>query len=189
MYPHSHMSEFDDFRTVWGHEFYWTSKHKTAPEISHLLYSYDKLATDALDRLDEFSPPTSKAWRCPHGAGDGQRDLYVLLQKYADSDEVLGQLWEEVSTVPEWVDWEQIERGQRVVYQYSAQILLGVSKCRYKEVILANYAVALIQVTIGRNGRISCCRNSLKNRRIWSSSYQTPSFGDTATFHGSCRRH
>lgn len=171
MYPLSHMSGPDEPITVWGHSFHWTSKHKTAPEIAHLLYSYDKLATDALDRLDEISPPTSKSWRCPHGAGDGQRDLHVLLQKYADSDEVLGQLWEEVSTVPEWVDWEQIERGQRVVYQYSVQILLGVSKRHPEGVILADHFLALVQVSVGRNGCISCCRNSLQDGRVWSSSY------------------
>ncbi|KAM0430479.1 hypothetical protein ACHAPT_005826 [Fusarium lateritium] len=148
MYPRSPISGFDDPRTVWGHDFNWTSKHKTAPEIAHLLHSYDKLATDALDRLDDISPPTSKAWRCPHGAGDGQRDLYVLLQKYADSDEVLGQLWEEVSTVPEWVDWEQIERGQRVVYQYSGQILLGLL---YKSLLGGMGAYRVVE-TLSRTG-------------------------------------
>ncbi|KAJ4320058.1 hypothetical protein N0V84_006043 [Fusarium piperis] len=144
----SHMSGLGEPKTVWGHDFYWTSKHKTAPEIAHLLYSYDKLATDALDRLDDISPPTSKAWRCPHGAGDGQRDLYALLQKHADSDEVLGQLWEEASTVPEWVDWEQIERGQRVVYQYSAQILLGLL---YKSLLGGMGAYRVVE-TLSRTG-------------------------------------
>lgn len=122
----------DDARIVWGHKFNWTTDHKIAPEIAPLLYSYDKLATEALDRLDDISPPKSKSWKCPHGAGEGQRDLYALLQKHAGDDEVLGKLWKEASTVPEWVDWDQIERGQRVVYQFSGQILLGVSRDRNK---------------------------------------------------------
>ncbi|KAF5005750.1 hypothetical protein FDECE_7822 [Fusarium decemcellulare] len=148
MDSYSPASETDDPRLVWGHKFNWTSKHKTAPELAHLLYSYDKLATDALDRLDDISPPTSKVWRCPHGAGDGQRDLYVLLQNYASSDEVLGQLWKEVSTVPEWVDWEQIERGQRIVYQFSGQILLGLL---YKSLLGGMGAYRVVE-TLSRTG-------------------------------------
>lgn len=116
----------EDARLVWGHQFTWTTGHSTPSEIRHLLYTYDKLATDALDRLDLISPPTSKGWKCPHGAGEGHRDLYLLLQEHAASDDILAELWKEVSTVPGWVDWDQIKRGQQVVYQFSGQILLGV---------------------------------------------------------------
>ncbi|KAG5661157.1 hypothetical protein KAF25_002800 [Fusarium avenaceum] len=123
---HRYSPGFNDARNVWGHKFNWTPDHQTAPEIAHLLYSYDKLATYALDRLDYFSPPTSKGWKCPHGSGPGQRDLFELLKKHADSDEILGKLWNEASTVPEWVDWDQIQRGQQVVYQFSGQIMFGL---------------------------------------------------------------
>ncbi|KAF5017269.1 hypothetical protein F66182_10820 [Fusarium sp. NRRL 66182] len=139
---------FKDARIVWDHKFNWTSDHQTAPEIAHYLYSYDKLATDALDRLDDISPPTSKGWKCPHGSGPGQRDLYDLLQKHADSDEVLGQLWKEVSTVPEWVDWDQIQRGQRVVYQFSGQILFGLL---YKSLLGGMGAYRVVE-TLSRTG-------------------------------------
>ncbi|KAK7427542.1 hypothetical protein QQZ08_005985 [Neonectria magnoliae] len=122
----SRAATVNDARTIWGHKFHWTANHKTESEISHLLNSYDKLATDALDRLDILSPPKSKSWKCPHGSGEGQRDLYALVHEHAASDELLGQLWNEISTVPDWVDWEQIERGQRIVYQFSGQILLGL---------------------------------------------------------------
>lgn len=117
----------EDARIAWGYKFKWTSNHLTEDQLSHLLYSYDKLADEALDRIDEISPPKSKSWKCEHGSGEGQRDIYALLKEHADSDEVLGQLWREVSTIPEWVDWDQIHRGQRLVYQFSGQILLGVS--------------------------------------------------------------
>lgn len=118
---------FKDSRIIGGHRFNWTSGHKTTEELDHYLYSYDKLATDALDRLDLISPPTTKGWKCPHGSGPGERDIYELLKNHANSDEILGQLWEEVSTIPEWVDWDQIQRGQQVVYRFSGQILFGVS--------------------------------------------------------------
>ncbi|KAI9170998.1 hypothetical protein HJFPF1_00477 [Paramyrothecium foliicola] len=116
----------DDSMRVWGHQFRWTSQHQTAAELRHLLFSYDKLANDALDRIDEISPPPTKGWKCPHGSGPGQRDLYALLEEHAEEDETLGKLWNEVTNPPDWVDWEQIERGQRVVYQFNAQVLLGL---------------------------------------------------------------
>lgn len=111
-------------RTIWGHSFTWTPEHSAPNEIHHLLYSYDKLATDALDRLDILSPPTSTNWKCH---GKGSRDLYALLEQHHASDEVLGELWNQVITVPEWVDWDQLKRGQQVLYQFSGQMLLGVS--------------------------------------------------------------
>ena len=91
-----------------------------------MLYSYDKLGNEALDRLDEISPPMSKGWKCPHSGEEGQRDLYALLRDNAVSDKTLHCLWTEISEPPDWVDWEQIARGQRIVYQFNGQILVGV---------------------------------------------------------------
>lgn len=111
---------------IWGHRFTWTDQHPTEAEVKHLLYSYDELGSAALDRLDELSPPATKGWKCPHGKGPGQRDLYALLKDNADHDETLGRLWRQVSEVPEWVDWDQIERAQSLVHRYNVQILIGV---------------------------------------------------------------
>ncbi|KAF5538250.1 latex clearing [Fusarium mexicanum] len=141
-------SYFKDRRIVWGHSFNWTSGHKTTEELDHYLYSYDKLATDALDRLDLISPPTTKGWKCPHGSGPGQRDIYELLKKHASSDEILGQLWEEATTIPEWVDWDQIQRGQQVVYQFSGQILFGLM---YKSLLGGMGAYRIVE-TLSRTG-------------------------------------
>jgi hypothetical protein len=114
-----------DERILWGHKFTWTPEHPSMDQLRPLLYSYDKLATDALDVLDKISPLPSKisGTSCPMS----QRDLYALVEEHAEADETLGRLWREVMTVPEWVDWEQLARGQAIVHQYSGQILLGVS--------------------------------------------------------------
>lgn len=112
---------------VWGHSFIWSPDHPLESDLFPLLYSYDELATAALDRLDELAPSGTKGWRCPHVEGPGQRDLYALLEKHAPGDPLLGKLWKEITTVPEWADWEQIARGQRLLYRYNGQILLGVS--------------------------------------------------------------
>ncbi|RBQ76926.1 hypothetical protein FVER14953_09533 [Fusarium verticillioides] len=141
-------SEMEYSRIIGGHRFNWTSGHKTTEELDNYLDSYDKLATDALDRLDLISPPTTKGWKCPHGSGPGQRDIYELLKKHANSDEMLGRLWEEVSTIPEWVDWDQIQRGQQVVYQFSGQILFGLM---YKSLLGGMGAYRIVE-TLSRTG-------------------------------------
>jgi hypothetical protein len=121
-----------DGLVLWNHRFTWTSRHKTPAQLRSLLFSYDELATQALDRLDELSPPDPQSSKtCPHGSGKGQRDLLALVERYAGGDELLGRLWGEMNTVPEWVDWEQIARGQRVVYRFNGQVMMGVSNSYY----------------------------------------------------------
>lgn len=60
------------------------------------------------------------------------------MQDHAEDDEILGQLWREINTVPTWVDWEQIARGQDCFYRYGGPALsmyfsrfrsLGLSIC------------------------------------------------------------
>ena len=114
-------------RNVYGHRFRWTGQHLPGNQIQHLLYSYDELATEALDLIDIISPPISGSSKCSHGSGKGQRDLFTLLRDNAETHPTLGKLWHEVTTAPEWVDWDQIQRGQGVVYQFNGQILSGVS--------------------------------------------------------------
>ena len=129
---------------IWGHKFVWTAQHPEFEEVHRMLYTYDKLGNDALDRIDALSPPKPKdGTKCPMS----QRDLYTLLGEHSKDDGVLGKLWNEVNTVPDWVDWEQIERGQRVVFQYNGQMLLGVSWCSYAVVTLL-YTNIIIQLLI-----------------------------------------
>jgi hypothetical protein len=56
-----------------------------------------------------------------------KRDLYELLKDNASEGGALGELWEQVNTVPEWVDWDQIQRGQDVFYRYAGPALTAVS--------------------------------------------------------------
>lgn len=123
----------ENTRTAWGYTFQWTSEHWSSEYMRPLKYSYDTLAEECLEKLDEISPPfdsqlprnqnrsTNKAASLP------KRDLYSLLQKHELEDEKLHQLWTEVNTVPEWVDWDQIARGQDVFYRYGGMALTAVS--------------------------------------------------------------
>ncbi|TEA17426.1 Rubber oxygenase [Colletotrichum sidae] len=123
-----------EWRESWDYWFKWTDEHLTFDKLRPLIYTYDELGAQALDRLDEISPPTKapapsendrtppeKAPEKPH------RDLYALLRDNADSDEVLGKLWAEVNAIPPWVDWAQIERGQKVFVRYAGPAIFALT--------------------------------------------------------------
>jgi hypothetical protein len=106
-------------RHAWGYDFLWTPQHMTAAEMHPLKYSYDLLGEQCLERLDAISPPDPgeqlprNRSRPPASAKPPvKRDLYALLSDHSSEDETLGQLWDEVNTIPDWVDWDQIARGQ-----------------------------------------------------------------------------
>ena len=109
-------------RTAWGYTFQLTPNHLT-PEQSHpLKHSYDNLGEQCLDRLNQLEPPT--------GAGKEKkpkRDLYRALEEHHDNDECLRKLWNQVNSVPDWVDWDQIARGQDVFYRYGGAMLTGLA--------------------------------------------------------------
>ncbi|KAF4123694.1 hypothetical protein GMORB2_6395 [Geosmithia morbida] len=120
-----------------GHEFTWTDQHPRIQDIRRLLYTYDTLGSEAMAKIDAISPlpshsgppdpssahnSSSSSSKCPFST----RDPYAILEKGAHSDPVLHRLWNEVNTPPDWVDWDQISRGQRVVYRYHGQMMLGL---------------------------------------------------------------
>jgi hypothetical protein len=115
--------------TVWGYHFRWTADHLTAEELRPLIYSYDELATRCLDRFDDLQSQ-EKNLSSPHRGKEpekGRPDLYELLKKHAPRDETLRQLWDQLNTVPDWVDWAQIERGQNVFYRYAGPSIVGLT--------------------------------------------------------------
>jgi hypothetical protein len=116
-----------NWRESFGYRFKWTPDHLTPEQLRPMIFTYDELGAKALDRLDEISPPTSAANRDKGANGHFHRDLYALIRDNADSDEVLGKFWEQVNTVPEWVDWKQLERGQQVFLRYSGPTIIAVS--------------------------------------------------------------
>ncbi|KAK3315364.1 tat pathway signal sequence [Apodospora peruviana] len=59
--------------------------------------------------------------QCPHP------DLYALLSKHHASNPTLAKLWTEIHTVPSWVDWPQIARGQKVFYRYAGPSIVSLT--------------------------------------------------------------
>jgi len=117
-----------------------SSSHLTIEQMKPMKHSYDRLGEQALDRLNQLSPPPRAALprnSVRHSSKNAaaatqqppmpQRDLYILLRDNAYNDEILGQLWSEVNTVPSWVCWEQIARGQDCFYRYGGPALTGLA--------------------------------------------------------------
>ena len=111
-------------RTCWGYTFQLTSDHLTVEQSQPLKFSYDTLAEECLDVLNEIAPSQSLPSRSSAvGASQdvssqgvegktpaikAKRDLYLLLKENVDKDPKLHQLWDQVNTIPDWVDWDQV---------------------------------------------------------------------------------
>ena len=132
-------------------------------------FSYDVLAEECLDRLNAISPPHKGALprndsnRAALSSVPGteeekkeplpvpKRDLYTLLEEHHDSDPKLAELWREVQTVPDWVDWDQIARGQDVFYRYGGPALTGLTF----QSLLGGMGAARVVETLARTGGFS----------------------------------
>lgn len=156
--------------SAWGYRFEIDEQHLTPEQCQPLKFSYDVIAEQVLDRLNEISPPASNQLPKDNGqfsaagsdgprAGDNskhklmlpQRDLYAILQEHSSTDELLGQFWRDVNTVPEWVDWEQIRRGQDVFYRYGGACLTGLA---YQSLLGGMGAARVVEV-LARTGGFS----------------------------------
>ncbi|KAH9908138.1 hypothetical protein F4778DRAFT_720443 [Xylariomycetidae sp. FL2044] len=112
----------------WQMKIKWTPEHLTPKDLEKWIHTYDTIATEAVERLDEIAPPpyalsppndgNIEGAIKPDGEKTPRRDLWELLEAHASTDEKVGKLWDEIHTVPDWVKWDQIERGQKVFYRY-----------------------------------------------------------------------
>lgn len=104
-----------------NYQFQWTELHLPREETDPLRYEYDELASEVVEKLQEISKRTKQKDRTTQAT----TDLYALLEDNHKNDETLTRFWNEVHTVPEWVDWAQLERGQRFFYRYAPANLMG----------------------------------------------------------------
>lgn len=88
--------------------------------FARLRHEYDQLASDAIDKLYEIlSSGVSSGCPVPRS------DLFAALEQHHPAHPVLHELWKEIESVPSWVDWDQIQRGQRFFYRYAVANMLG----------------------------------------------------------------
>ncbi|PQE04842.1 tat pathway signal sequence protein [Rutstroemia sp. NJR-2017a BBW] len=160
-WPNPFRRKDENTRHAWGYTFQWTPEHLTKEQMDPLKMSFDELGSRCIERLDKISPPAtgelprnqSRVPQNEKAEPKPKRDLYELLRDSAAEDEDLGKLWEEVNTVPSWVDWEQIERGQEVFYRYGGAILTGI-KLAYQS-LLGGMGAARVTEVLGRTGGFS----------------------------------
>ncbi|KAI9885090.1 MAG: hypothetical protein M1823_003101 [Watsoniomyces obsoletus] len=162
-WPNPFRQTDENTRTCWGYTFQWTPDHLQPEEVDRLKHSYDVLADDCLAILDRLAPPPSAQLprnipRTTSSSKDGEssdvppkRDMYALLSQFAPKDEKLGQLWQEVNKIPEWVDWDQIQRGQDVFYRYGGAALTGLA---YQSLLGGMGATRVVE-TLARTGGFS----------------------------------
>ncbi|KAE8381455.1 hypothetical protein BDV26DRAFT_255648 [Aspergillus bertholletiae] len=101
----------------WGYFFTWTDSHLSRKKTEPLRQLFDSLGSAALERLQSIQSSLLDDSRI-RGTSPPSNDLYTILQNHHREDEVLTQFWNETHTVPDWVNWEQLERGQRFLYRY-----------------------------------------------------------------------
>lgn len=140
-------------RTVWGYTFDLTPDHLTVEEANPLKYTYDTLGEECLNILNELFPVVKDDTNAskeeskpaesglaevkdlqkdpeatvPNGKVKPKRDLYKLLEQNHEKHPKLQELWDEVNTIPDWVDWDQISRGQDVFYRYGGAQVTGLA--------------------------------------------------------------
>ncbi|KXH44001.1 hypothetical protein CNYM01_06599 [Colletotrichum nymphaeae SA-01] len=113
----------------YGYKFHQTELHMSAEQLDPLKHKFDEVGSEALTALDGmFPPPPPRAgWYAKGKQEDPQpdRDTYALLRDHCEKDPRLMKLWDEVNAVPEWVDWDQLKRGQDVFYRYAPAAVTG----------------------------------------------------------------
>ncbi|KAL3477702.1 hypothetical protein BJX99DRAFT_257299 [Aspergillus californicus] len=141
-----------DIHTHWDISFEWTNRHRTAEQLRPMTFTYDKLADECIAKLNELAPPEKyrpKAGEPPIKAP--KRDLLTLLENHVKDDAKLEQLWTEINTIPDWVDWDQIKRGQEVFFRYGMPILNVLSF----QSLLGGMGANRVVETLARTGGFS----------------------------------
>ncbi|KAL4904971.1 hypothetical protein BDW74DRAFT_24684 [Aspergillus multicolor] len=97
----------------WDYTFEWTPQHQPGSVLNPWIRTCDTLADEANEVLDSLPAPADDP---------SKRDRYALLRDNHASDPKLQELWNQINTVPEWVDWDQIQRGQDIFWRYLVPI-------------------------------------------------------------------
>ena len=116
-----------EYVNKWGYVFKWTPEHIPAAEIAAQKKQYDELGSAALERLLEIGNAQTASAGEKGAAAPRRPDLYATLKEHHGDDAVLRRFWEQTHAVPDWVDWEQLRRGQRVFYRYSMLMIVGLA--------------------------------------------------------------
>ena len=123
-------------QNAWGHRFELSPLHLSPAEMDPMKHSYDRLGEEAYHILNDITQtgnvtpdaalltPSLGPDKAPARA---KKDLYVLLRDNATKNTTLTRLWNEANSVPPWVNWDQIAKGQECFYRYGGAVLTGLA--------------------------------------------------------------
>ncbi|KAL3452035.1 hypothetical protein BJX65DRAFT_303749 [Aspergillus insuetus] len=123
----------------WDYSFEWTDKHRPASELEPWIRTCDTLADEANAIIDALPAPANDP---------SKRDRYALLRDNHANDPKLDELWMQINTVPEWVDWEQIERAQDLFWRY----LIPITNALTFVSLLGGMGAIRVGETLSRTG-------------------------------------
>lgn len=133
-FPNPFYRDGPNTRRRWGYKFEITNQHMTPETMDPWRKTWDTKADEVLEKLYALSPsvkPTTSTQSAESGEGEKspppRPDSLALLRDNHEADPVLARFWEEINTVPDWVDWDQIGRGQDVFYRYGGANLTGLA--------------------------------------------------------------
>ncbi|KAJ8603459.1 hypothetical protein MRB53_042156 [Persea americana] len=126
-----------DWVRLWDHEFQWTSSHQLPQELAPLRHACDDLADQCLQELEI---------KLGVDAYEHLREKVTGLdkEKYPRSLE----FWKQLHTLPEFVDFEQIRRGQDVFFRYIGAALTGL----LNDSLLGGFGARRISEVLVRTG-------------------------------------
>lgn len=149
-WPNPFYRRDENTRTCWGYTFQLSPDHLTPEQAHPLKFSYDVLGEECYNIIkginpqeissSESAPPGREPVQTPgepvpEPVPSGEKskpskpkpDLYAIFRDNHEKDPKLQQLWDQVTTIPDWVDWDQIARGQDVFYRYGGATLTGLA--------------------------------------------------------------
>ncbi|BAE56627.1 unnamed protein product [Aspergillus oryzae RIB40] len=130
----------------WDYSFEWTDEHRPASEFESWIHSCDGLADECNQILNDLPAPVDD-----EGGNVSKRDRYALLTGNREKDPKLEELWNQINTVPEWVNWAQIQRGQDVYWRYMLPIMNSLT---YNS-LLGGMGAIRVGETLSRTGGFS----------------------------------
>ena len=139
--PTSKLPVIDNFVDHYGLTFIWSKLHRTAKQLNVLRTKGDVYADQALlkmrlgpsgDPLDYFQPQKMELFDDPQ-----LKPIHTFHQH--------------LITVPSWVDWDRIKRGQNVFIRYAGGTGMSLLNCS----LVGGFGAPKINKVLGATGYLS----------------------------------
>ncbi|KIW08046.1 uncharacterized protein PV09_00991 [Verruconis gallopava] len=141
---------------VYGEKFVWTSEHMLRKELDPLMFTYDELAANAYECALQLFNEEQEKLKAEEGGEANKKpkrpvkpDIFQIVKDNAATQPALGKLWEHVNTVPDWVDWNQLGRAQKVFYRYGVANLMSLG---YQSLFVGMAAWRIVEVLLRTGG-------------------------------------